>query len=534
MPSSQTEYDFIIIGAGSSGCVLANRLSANRDIKVLLLEAGGRDRNPFIHMPAAIPRVKDNPRTDWCFETIEQPSLAGRRIPIPRGKTLGGSSSINAMVYIRGQSEDYDEWRDMGNEGWGYEDVLPYFIRSENNESTVLDAKFHGTGGPLNVMDRVYNHPLSDVFIEAALNTGLPQNNDFNGASQEGFGRYQVTQIDAKRCSAAVGYLHPIKARENLTVETDAHVLQLLSTGNRVSGVEYSRGGKIKQALAASEVILSAGAIGSPQIMMLSGIGPADELAKHNIPVVADLAGVGQNLQDHLNLSILAKTKDPISMAGIGGGLKSAKVGLQYLWNRTGPGTTNGAESGGFYSSHLSPGRPDIQLHFVPLMLGMGMQDTGIHGVTVHACNLRPTDSGEIRLASANPLDAPIIDNRFLETDGNIATMREGLAIAREILAAKPMSDLLSDEYLPGFDISSGAAIDKFIRATAETEYHPVGTCKMGKDAMAVVDSTLQVHGLSGLRVVDASIMPKIISGNTNATCMMIAEKAADMILNEA
>lgn len=246
MPSSQAEFDFIIIGAGSSGCVLANRLSADPDIKVLLLEAGGRDRNPFIHMPAAITRVKDNPKTDWCFETTEQPSLAGRRIPVPRGKTLGGSSAINAMVYIRGQKEDYDEWQDLGNDGWGYDDVLPYFIKSENNESADVDAGFHGKDGPLNVMDRVYTHPLSDVFIEAAIEAGLPRNNDFNGTSQEGFGRYQVTQIDAKRCSAAVGYLHPIRHRQNLTVETNAHVLQLESSGNRVTGVKYSHGGRAK------------------------------------------------------------------------------------------------------------------------------------------------------------------------------------------------------------------------------------------------------------------------------------------------
>lgn len=527
----EQEYDYIVIGAGSAGCVMANRLSANSSAKVLLLEAGGRDKNPFIHMPAGIARVKDNPKTDWCYETTKQPSLEGRKIPVPRGKVLGGSSAINAMVYIRGQREDYDTWQDLGNEGWGYDDVLPYFMKSENNKGADIDAGFHGTDGPLGVMDRVHNHPLSDAFIESALASGLPQNNDFNGKTQEGFGRYQVTQADSKRCSASTAYLHPILDRKNLTIETNAHVLKLVIRGDRVTGVDYSQKAQLKHATAAGEVILCAGAIGSPQILMLSGLGPAGELAQHGISVTADLAGVGKNLYDHLNLSILAKTKEPISLAGIGGGVSAVSALVQYLWNKTGPGTTNGAESGGFVASHLSDGRPDIQMHFVPLMLGAGMIDTKIHGVTVHACNLRPTDVGELRLASNNPMDAPLIDNRFLETDGNIQIMREGIKIAREILAQKPMADLLSDEYMPGSGKMSDADLDAFIRATSETEYHPIGTCKMGSDSMAVVDAALRVHGMENLRVVDASIMPTIISGNTNAPCSMIAEKAADLIL---
>lgn len=525
------EFDYIVVGAGSSGCVLANRLSADPSARVLLLEAGGPDKNMFIHMPAGIARVKDNPKTDWCFETSKQPALADRKIPIPRGKVLGGSSAINAMVYIRGQREDYDTWRDLGNQGWGYDDVLPYFIKSEGNTGRNIDAGFHGTDGPLGVMDRVHNHPLSDAFIDSALTAGLSKNNDFNGKTQEGFGRYQVTQRDSKRCSAAVAYLHPVMERANLTVETNAQVLQLKIKGDRVTGVEYVQNGTVKQVSAAGEVILSAGAIGSPQILMLSGIGPADELARHNIPIVADLAGVGKNLYDHLNLSVLARTKDPISMADIGGGVSAISALVQYLWSHTGPGTTNGAESGGFFTSHLSDGRPDIQMHFVPLMLGEGMIDTKIHGVTVHACNLRPTDVGELRLASSNPLDAPVIDNRFLGADGNIQVMREGIKAAREILAQKPMADLLSDEFAPGSGKMSDADLDVFIRETSETEFHPIGTCKMGHDSMAVVDTDLRVHGFANLRVVDASIMPAIISGNTNAPCSMIAEKAADLIL---
>ena len=510
---------------------MANRLSADPDIRVLLLEAGGSDFNPFIHMPAAITRVKDNPGTDWCFRTVPQSSLAGRRIPIPRGKTLGGSSSINAMIYMRGQREDYDGWRDLGNAGWGYQDVLPYFIKSENNIGASLDPGFHGKGGPLHVCDRTFTHPLSDWLIQSGIEAGLPANDDFNGKTQLGTGRYQVTQIDDKRCSAAVAYLNPVKHRDNLTIVTRAMVLNLVIIGDRVSGVEYAVGRRISRADTDQEVILSAGAIGSPKLLLLSGIGPAEELARHDIPVVHELAGVGKNLQDHLNLSVLATTKQPISVAGIGTGLGAIKVGLQYWWNRSGPGSRNGAEAGGFFASHLSKQRPDIQLHFLPLVLGENARDTGIHGVSVHACNLRPSDVGELTLASADVRADPLIDNRFLQTDGNIQIMREGLAIAREVLATKPIADQLSGEYAPGSALTSTAELDAFIRTTAETEYHPVGTCKMGNDSMAVVDSQLKVHGMRNLRVVDASIMPKLISGNTNAPCMMIAEKAADMIL---
>jgi choline dehydrogenase len=527
----KAQFDFIIIGAGSSGCVLANRLSANPDARVLLVEAGGADRSPFIHMPAGINRVKDNPKTDWIYRTSPQPSLGGRTIAVPRGKVLGGSSAINAMVYIRGQRQDYDDWRDMGNASWGYEDVLPYFIKSEGNSGVGLEAGYHGTDGPLGVMDRVYTHPLSDAFVDSGIAAGLPENKDFNGTSQEGVGRYQVTQRDSKRCSAAVAYLRPVMSRPNLTVATGAHVLEIMTAGNRAIGVRYRQKGKTHTAEAANEVILSAGAINSPQLLLLSGVGPAGELAAHGIKVAADLPGVGKNLQDHLNLSVLAKTHDPISLAGIASGFKAMRALGQFLYNRTGPGTTNGAESGGFYASPLSPGRPDIQLHLVPLMLGDGMQDVGIHGVTVHACNLRPTDRGELTLASNDPMAAPIIDNRFLGTDGNIQVMREGLAIAREILASGPMAKLISDEYLPGKDVTAISAIDQFIRSNSETEYHPSGTCKMGSDDMAVFDADLRVRGFDNLRVVDASVMPSLISGNKNAPCMMIAEKAADMIL---
>jgi choline dehydrogenase len=526
-------YDYIVVGAGSSGCVLANRLTEDPNVRVLLLEAGDKDKNPFIHMPAGIGRVKGNPKTDWCYQTSPQPFLNDRNIPIPRGKVLGGSSAINAMVYIRGQREDYDSWRDQGNAGWGYEDVLPYFIQSESNSGADIDPGYHGTSGPLSVMDRIHTHPLSDAFVDAAVSAGMPSNRDFNGETQEGFGRFQVTQKNARRCSAAVAYLNPAKARPNLSIVSKAHVLKLVIDKDRVAGVRYLCAGEVIEVAADQEVLLSAGAIGTPQILMISGIGPADELSSLGIDVALDLPGVGKNLQDHLNLSVLATTKDPISMAGSSGGSRAIKSLLQYLWNKTGPGTTNGAETGGFVSTHLSDARPDVQMHFIPMMLGAGMKDTGIHGVTVHACNLRPTDRGEVRLASTDPTVAPIIDNRFLATDGNIQVMRAATQIAREIFAQKPLAQFMSGEFAPGLSKASDADIDAFIRATAETEYHPVGTCKMGQDAMAVVDSDLRVHGFQNLRVVDASIMPTIVSGNTNATCSMIAEKAADQILHQ-
>ncbi|WP_158969777.1 GMC family oxidoreductase [Chachezhania sediminis] len=527
-------FDYIVIGAGSAGCVMANRLSADPAARVLLLEAGGPDKSPFIHMPAGINRVKDNPRTDWIHQTTPQDGLADRVIPIPRGKGLGGSSNINAMVYIRGQRQDYDDWAAEGCDGWGYDDVLPYFIRSEDNRCAQKDAGFHGTDGPLTVSDRPYTHPLSDIFVEAAVEAGLPYNADFNGHHQEGAGRYAVTQRDARRCSAAVAYLRPVMGRGNLTVETGAHITALEMQGDRVTGVTYRQNGRMITASAAGEVILAAGAISSPHILMLSGIGPADDLHTMGIRVHHDLPGVGQNLQDHLNLSLLHRTKDPVTLAGIGKGAKAIGALAQYLWNRTGPGTTNGAESGAFWASPASNGRPDIQMHFIPMMLGENMQDVGIHGITIHACNLRPADRGTLTLQSADPFAAPLIDNRFLHSDRDMEKMRHGLDCAREIAATGPLARILSDEFAPGADARGAAELDAFIRRTAETEYHPSGTCKMGVDDMAVVGPDLKVRGMANLRVADASVMPSLVSGNTNAPCIMIGEKAADLILGAA
>lgn len=533
MTATSEHYDYIIVGAGSAGCVLANRLTANGEHRVLLLEAGKADKNPLIHMPVGIAKLLNNPSVDWRYRTTPQPEMNNRKIPIPRGKTLGGSSSINAMVYIRGQAEDYDEWRDMGNKGWGYDDVLPWFKHSENNQGADIESEFHGTSGPLTVSDRRYTNTLSDVFIEAGCEAGLARNKDFNGASQSGVGRYQVTQRDGRRCSAAVAYLNPAKSRDNLSIITQAHVTRVTLEGDKATGIEYFKGGETHLVTAGQEVILCAGAIVSPQLLMLSGIGAASELEKMGITAQIDLPGVGKNLYDHLNLSVLASIKEPTSLYSASKGIGSLITGAKYFFTQDGIGTSNAAESGGFYESPLSKGRPDIQLHFIPMLVAPpGIKGVDKHGITLHACNLRPTDVGEIRLATANPLDAPLIDNRFLKTDGNLAVMREGLKIAREIFATSAFAKLIKDEHAPGNKITSTEQLNQYVRHHAETEFHPIGTCKMGSDSESVVDQQLRVHGVRGLRVVDASIMPKLISGNTNAPTMMIAEKAASMILS--
>ena len=528
----EMEYDYIIVGSGSAGSVLANRLSARPEIKVLLLEAGGSDNSFYVRMPAGIANLS-GPRFNWGYETAPQAAMKGRRMYWPRGRLIGGSSSVNAMVYMRGQPADYDHWRQLGNAGWSYDDVLPYFKKAERNER--LHDRFHGADGPLNVAERPYTNPLSHAFVEAAQQAGLPFNPDFNGALQLGCGLFQVTQKNGRRWSAASAYLHPAAARENLTIVTKAQATRVLIENGRAVGVEYARGRRRHTARASQEVVLAAGAINSPQLLLLSGIGPAEELRARGVSVVHDLPGVGKNLQDHLNVNIVQRAKRGSALDGKNRGLAPIGVALEYLFYGTGPGTSNVAEAGAFAVSALGAATPDIQYHFIPAqVVNHARTPMDGDGVTVHACCLRPQSRGEIRLASTDPLQPPVMDPNYLAADYDLKVLIAGLRQGRDILAAQAFKPWLGEERLPGPAVQSNAELEDFIRATAETEYHPVGTCKMGSDPMAVVDEKLRVRGIERLRVIDASIMPAIVSGNTNAPVIMIAEKGAEMMLAAA
>lgn len=525
-------YDYIIVGAGSAGCVLANRLSLDPDVRVLLLEAGPRDWHPFIHMPAGIAKLVGRKGVNWDYSTEAEPHLAGRRLWWPRGKVLGGSSSINAMCYVRGHARDYDEWVRMGATGWGWDEVLPWFRHAEAN-TRGADA-FHGDGGPLHVADLRYGNPLSAVFLEAANEAGFARNADFNGASQDGFGWYQVTQKNGARCSSAVAYLAPVRNRPNLTVVTGALARRVVMEGGRATGVQYSVGRRAFCEGASREVILCGGAINSPQLLMLSGIGPAAQLRRHGIDVVLDHAEVGANLQDHLDICTLQRCTQRVTYDR----LSDVAVALRYYTTRGGPGSSNVAESGGFVRSHLAEDeRPDLQFHFVPAQLDdHGRNRLPGDGYTLHVCALRPRSRGRLALASADAGDKPRIHANYLgDPEGfDLATMREGLRLSREILSQPAFAPFRGEEIFPGGQVRGQAELDAFIRRKAETIYHPTGTCRMGSDATAVVDPNLRVQGIEGLRVVDASVMPRLVGGNTNAPTIMIAERAADLILRAA
>jgi len=526
-------FDYIVVGAGSAGCVVARRLSDDPKVRVCLLEAGKPDKSFLIHVPFGVAAILPTKLANWAFKTVPQPGLNGRIGYQPRGKTLGGSSSINAMVYIRGQAEDYDRWAALGNDGWSYADVLPWFKRAQNQERGADD--YHGVGGPLNVADLRSPNPVAGRFLQAAEELQLPRTDDFNGPRQEGIGSYQVTQINGERCSAAKAYLTPVLDRPNLTVLTQAQAQRLLLEDGRAVGVAYRRDGRDAEVRARGEVILSGGAFQSPQLLLLSGIGPAEELRRHGIAVHHDLPGVGNNLQDHIDhvLSYRSPSRDAVGMSlpGIARILTSIP---EYRRRRTGHLTTNFAETGGFLRSDPGLDRPDLQLHFVIGIVDDHSRKRHLgHGYGCHVCLLRPKSRGRVGLQSADPMAPPLIDPNFLAEEEDLEAMVRGFKVTRQILEAPAFSEIRGEPLYFG-DATSDEAIRDDIRARADTVYHPVGTCRMGNDGDAVVDSRLRVRGIAGLRVADASIMPEIVSGNTNAPTIMIGERAADFIRADA
>ena len=529
-------FDYLIVGGGSAGCVLASRLSEDPNVTVCLLEAGPRDSHPMIHMPLGILWMMHSKVLNWHFHTRGEPELGGRKLFWPRGRTLGGSSSSNAMCYMRGHASDYDAWARLGNAGWGFNDVLPYFKRAQNQERG--PSMFHGVGGPLNVADVRSPNVLSRAFIQAGIQSGIAHNADFNGKEQEGVGLFQLTQKNGRRCSTARAYLHAAGSRTNLAVITDAHACRVLFSGSTAVGVEYRHKGRVKQVYAGREVILSAGAIQSPQLLMLSGIGDAAELCAAGIPLRKHLPGVGKNLQDHLDVIVVHSCTKAVSWGITPRNLlRGGWDALRYLATGRGMYTSNGAEGCAFARSAPDEAIPDLQFHFTPLRLsdhGRNLRFLMGEGYSLHVCNLRPKSRGEIRLASTDPMAKPEIVANYLSDPDDLERMVKGVKLARRILGAPAFDRYRGAELVPepGSMDEGGSDDDirRFIRRRAETIYHPVGTCKMGDDPLAVVDAELRVRGVQGLRVVDASIMPLLIGGNTNAPVVMIAEKASDMI----
>ena len=529
---SQTQFDFIIIGAGSAGATLAARLTENIQFSVCLIEAGGKDKSPFIHIPFGLAFLSRMTNLGWKYDTEPQTQLHNRKLFWPRGKVLGGSSSLNAMCYIRGVPEDYDRWSNMGATGWDWKAVLPYFKKSEKQQHG--ESELHGADGYLSVSDLRHTNPLSHAFVDAAEQIGLSNVTDFNSANREGLGFYQVTQENGQRCSSAKGYLTPALTRSNLTVLTKALVEKIQIVDGVATGVKLQLDGQSVELTANKEVLLSAGAINSPQVLMLSGLGPKEHLAEKGIEIKADLPGVGQNLQDHLDTIVQHRCRNrdsySISLALIPRYVKNA---FNYMFNRQGIFTSNVAEAGGFDKTHSSADIPDIQYHFLPaILLDHGRSTAFGYGYGVHVCGLYPKSRGEIKLRSNKPNDLAMIDPHYLEHPDDQKVMIDGVRSARKILAAPSFNQYQSWEVGPGPEAQSDAEILAFIRKKSETIYHPVGTCKMGdiSDVMTVVDPELKVKNIRGLRVVDASVMPTLVGGNTNAPTIMIAERCADLI----
>ena len=529
------EFDYVVVGAGSAGCVVANRLSAKNAISVALIEAGGADNSPWIHIPVGYFRTMGNPKTDWCFKTEADPGLNGRTIDWPRGKVLGGSSSINGLLYVRGQPQDFDHWRQLGNTGWSWNDVLPYFRRAENWEGAAAEER--GVGGPLNVSENKVDREIVEAWLEAATAAGYRRTVDYNREDQEGVGYFQMTMKNGRRCSSAAAYLTPVRKRSNLHIFTNAHSEKLLIDGNDVTGVRCKIQGKSVDISARREVILSAGSIGSPQLLMLSGIGDVAELRPHGIDVLHQLPGVGKNLQDHLQARPVFKCRASTINTETKNMFQLAAIAFQYALNRSGPMAMAASLGTGFLKTRSELECPDIQFHIQPFSADNPAE--GSHkfsAFTASVLQLRPESTGRIALRSASPYDYPAIYPNYLATKTDVDTLVAGIKIARKICDFAPLKNLITEEYAPGAGVGrdDDNAILDWARSTATTIYHPTGTCKMGQDNMAVVDSQLRVHGMSNLRVADASIMPSITSGNTNAPTIMIGEKLADMILKDA
>jgi choline dehydrogenase len=528
-------FDYVIVGAGSAGCVLANRLSADPGVSVALIEAGGRDRNPWIHIPAGYYRNFSNPAVTWQFGSGPEPHLDGRVVSWPRGRVLGGSSAINGLLYVRGQQQDFDVWRQLGNAGWGWHDVLPYFKRAEDQERGPDDL--HGAGGPLGVADvRLSQRQLCDAFIEACAAAGIPRTEDFNGPEQEGAGYYQLTNRNGRRCSTAVGYLNPVRARQNLAIVTGALVHAVELDGRRATGVRLERNGRVETVAARREVILAAGAIGSPQILELSGIGPGAVLQAAGVPVRHELAGVGENLQDHLQVRFVYHCRGHGSLNDVWHSpwLK-LRAGLEYALTRGGILTIGAGVAGAFARSRPDVDLPDVQFHFMPLSADRPGQ--GLHpfsGVTLSVCQLRPESRGTLAIRSADPAAHPSIVSNYLAAETDRRVLLDGMKLVRRVTGQPAFASHVVREHLPGPEAATDGALMAYARGYATTVFHPCGTCKMGGDARAVVDARLKVHGLAGLCVADASIMPTLTSGNTNAPTIMIAEKAADLIREDA